>query len=400
MAYEYHKLRQGLSIYKQAGSKNFYLRMRVHDDAGIGSDFVQSLRTPSFDEASEMAWGLYFSYKNQTTPDFFISSKSSTISSISSYLVDYYERGIKKIHKDYLRVLRNEIVPNVGHLKIKDFDRSVIRNYLTEFAKSSTQLTIRKTAITHIFERAVDKRLIKEFEIPSFPKIELPDDEVRSMLHPDHSSLIDSSFDSFIDSSTNSKVKARRVLFRRYFQFLLSTGVRPGLEAVNIRFSDIAFDGNVFTLKIRKGKKEGKSKSKYREIPLSSSAVHSINKILNETWGFSFHEDLSFFANKLSSLPDAFIFLPPNLQSTGPQYEKVFDQLCKHCKIDKDSLFYTLYSCRHTYITKQLIKGVDIYLLAVHCGTSVEMIQKNYSKLTAIMRSYELVGEVDYNAPF
>jgi len=46
------------------------------------------------------------------------------------------------------------------------------------------------------------------------------------------------------------------------------------------------------------------------------------------------------------------------------------------------------------YATRALLKGQDIYLLAVQMGTSVKMLEQHYSKLTARMRADELSGRV------
>ena len=50
----------------------------------------------------------------------------------------------------------------------------------------------------------------------------------------------------------------------------------------------------------------------------------------------------------------------------------------------------TLYSLRHTYATEALAKGIDIHTLAKQMGTSVVMIEKHYSKLTAMMSADRL----------
>lgn len=398
--YEYHKLKKGLSIYKQRGSKNYYLRMRIHDDKGKGSEFVKALSTSDFDEAIETAFHYLFAYKNKDIPEIFESSSSSRISSLAEELNISFDSSSKKIYKDYKRVLNNEIVKDYGKISIKDLDRASIKSYLSKYAKSTTQLRIRKTTIKHLFDLAVDKRFIKEYEIPSPPKIEVESDEVRSMFSKRHLESFSNKINPFIESSTNGLVKARREIFKYYINFLLETGIRPGKEALSLKWTDIYYDNEVLSIRISKGKIHGRSKTSFREIPLSSSAVESLSDILEHCLGLGVFSRLPMIIPRLEGLPDNFIFLRADAQSTNPQYEKIFNQFCDYCSISQEEFFYTLYSCRHTYITKQLVKGVDVYLVATQCGTSVEMIQKHYSKLTAVMRSSELVGEVDYNASF
>ena len=50
----------------------------------------------------------------------------------------------------------------------------------------------------------------------------------------------------------------------------------------------------------------------------------------------------------------------------------------------------TLYSIRHTYATMELLAGTDIHTLARQMGTSVTMLERHYSKLTATMAADRL----------
>ena len=50
----------------------------------------------------------------------------------------------------------------------------------------------------------------------------------------------------------------------------------------------------------------------------------------------------------------------------------------------------TLYSLRHTYATLELLAGTDIHTLARQMGTSVLMLERHYSKLTATMAAGRL----------
>ena len=50
----------------------------------------------------------------------------------------------------------------------------------------------------------------------------------------------------------------------------------------------------------------------------------------------------------------------------------------------------TLYSLRHTYATVELLAGTDIHTLARQMGTSVLMLERHYSKLTATMAAEQL----------
>ena len=50
----------------------------------------------------------------------------------------------------------------------------------------------------------------------------------------------------------------------------------------------------------------------------------------------------------------------------------------------------TLYSLRHTYATMELLAGTDIHTVARQMGTSVTMLERHYSKLTATLAAEQL----------
>ncbi|MGC9461559.1 tyrosine-type recombinase/integrase [Vibrio genomosp. F10] len=393
MSYEYQRLRSGLAIYKQKRSKNWYIRMRV-SEGGTSSEFVQSLKTPDRDDATQKAWSYFFAQKDNLNPAIFIKSKKSNITYLATQLIEVLKNKPKKINQDYIRVLDKEIIPTFGHLSIRDLDRAAIRKYFSDSAKSMTQLRIRKTALKHLFDIAVDNKLIKEYEIPSMPSVEVTEDEARSSFSDKDLDKLQGMCQLFIDSSRKDITKQSRKMFKHYMSFLLNTGIRAGEEALNIKFKDIGFDTtqHIYTIKIDSGKIHSKKKTSSRTIPIGLRTIELIQTVLCMFYGFTYKNTLEEVL--LSSFPhkENYIFRLPTNQTIKPQYEKTFDQLCKFTEIDKEHLGYTLYSLRHTYITNQLKSGVDVYLLATHCGTSVEMIQRYYSKLTSVMRSEEIAG--------
>jgi hypothetical protein len=52
----------------------------------------------------------------------------------------------------------------------------------------------------------------------------------------------------------------------------------------------------------------------------------------------------------------------------------------------------SLYSLRHYYATQRLLEGIPIHDLAQQMGTSVLMISKHYSHLTALMKAKQFAG--------
>ena len=58
---------------------------------------------------------------------------------------------------------------------------------------------------------------------------------------------------------------------------------------------------------------------------------------------------------------------------------------------EKNLVFY---SCRHTFITNQLKRDANINVVAKHCGTSTDMINKHYNHLLSMMKPKELLEDL------
>ena len=74
------------------------------------------------------------------------------------------------------------------------------------------------------------------------------------------------------------------------------------------------------------------------------------------------------------------------------EMNKVFRRLLEELDLVKGQAGTdrTLYSLRHTYATNELLTGTDIHTLARQMGTSVVMLERHYSKLTATMAAADL----------
>ncbi len=149
-----------------------------------------------------------------------------------------------------------------------------------------------------------------------------------------------------------------------YFQFCFFTGMRPSEVFALVR-DDLDREHN--TIKVNKAMTElGKAKTKThreRDVELNEFALEAIEGSL--------------------ALPDAgeseFLFRAPRSGGqimTGSSPRKVWEAALKRLKIRHRPAYVT----RATYITMQIMAGVNIYWLATQCGNSVQVIQTNYAK--------------------
>lgn len=68
-------------------------------------------------------------------------------------------------------------------------------------------------------------------------------------------------------------------------------------------------------------------------------------------------------------------------------FNGLFRRLLRHCELltNNNGETRTLYSLRHNYATLELLSYTDLRILAKQMGTSVAMLERYYSKLTAAL---------------
>lgn len=137
--------------------------------------------------------------------------------------------------------------------------------------------------------------------------------------------------------------------------FMVNTGLRPD-EALGLQYRDVeivkddATDERILEIAVRGKRGTGYCKS----MP---GAVLPFQRIQKRSGG--------------AGSDPLFPKLPSQL------FNAVLHEL--DLKNDREGNPRTIYSLRHTYISRRLLEGADIYQLAKNCRTSVEMIEKHYA---------------------
>lgn len=106
MKYEYHRLNEGLAIYKQKRSKNYYIRLCVKDDNGRPFEYKKSLKTDNKDKAVKIAWGHYYTHENKLTTEAFALPQKSNVKFIATEFLNLLNSDSKKLTKVMLESLR------------------------------------------------------------------------------------------------------------------------------------------------------------------------------------------------------------------------------------------------------------------------------------------------------
>ena len=178
-------------------------------------------------------------------------------------------------------------------------------------------------------------------------------------------------------AATPEERKTRDYAFR-YMQWLLFTGMRVD-EALQVKFEDVQihkanppqYPEDCLFVKVEGGKLRY-TKGATEMIGLSG-AVSAFERLKLLTPNFQ---------------PEKLLF-PVNPRETIHVLLEAAGVL-----LDERGQRRTAKSFRHTYIMLRLLRGVDVYVLAQNCRTSVKMIQQHYgSYLTARMKRAELTKQ-------
>lgn len=193
---------------------------------------------------------------------------------------------------------------------------------------------------------------------------------------------------TYCEGGHSQLAKEMRQLVRNYIELLAYTGMRCGKESMNLKWRDIQWYTDHKT-----GKRyiriwvNGKTGSRF--LIAKHVLLESIERLVSMEPDFRGKS----LDQVLEERHDRYVFKlkdgrrPVSFQTT-------FRWLMKASGLLKDQSTgqnRTLYSIRHTYATLAMTDiNIDIHILARQMGTSVGMIEKHYSKLTATMAAEKL----------
>ncbi len=191
---------------------------------------------------------------------------------------------------------------------------------------------------------------------------------------------------SDIAATVNQFTKRRKKLQYTYIFTLNETGIRT-CELRELKWScfTVLADGSGTFYNVYSKKKKDK-----RDVAVSPEAVKELLKLKKEQQEFCQKHNIPFNENEV------YIISLCNENVSKNKYELVrvkefdngFRNLMDKCGIEHKNK-KTLYSFRHTYISRLIEKGVPVKNIASQCGTSIEMIEKFYDNKNSHMANRE-----------
>ncbi|EWY37482.1 hypothetical protein N825_17885 [Skermanella stibiiresistens SB22] len=216
--------------------------------------------------------------------------------------------------------------------------------------------------IRQIFQQAVDDDLLQQREVPHLPTIKHERKKRGTLTREQWAKLI-AYLIPWRDKVNDVRVKFHRAMFIEYVHFMSSSGLRVG-EARQLKW------GHISTFESEDGQKQislrtAAGKTGKRVCVPQPRVIATIERIR------AMHPDPS---------PKNHVFVDWRGEPNG-SFHSTWSRVVKQLEIDEDieGQPITLYSLRHFYVTERLRSGVDIYMLAKNCGTSVRQIERTYS---------------------
>jgi integrase len=295
----------------------------------------------------------------------------------------------RRCYRDYIFAINKYLIPFFGAYEVEKITTEMLADFdawrISEMGKVPVASTKRNHASAYIrvvnlarergyvaHNRAVpmlDAKGKRSQPRPAFTKEEIVE-------------LI-SYTETWVKSSYTERTRLMRTLCIAYIEFLVNTGVRHGTEALRLRWKHLQWHwiGNKKYLRVWVSGKTG---------PRHLIAKHEVIKVFERLirWHKLDYTNLNGLIE--AKLDKAIFCLPDNTQISN--MENIFRNLMvRSCmRVDSGGQHRTLYSLRHTYATFALASGIDIHTLARQMGTSVGMIERHYSKMTATMAAERL----------
>ncbi len=388
---------KGLIIFIQQGSTRWYARFKVgkkHVTFATGEADVELAKV----KATEAF------YKRRAEYQLGITAGAQKFVDLANAVIKDLEQNIAlgkpaKTNNVYIGILKNYHIKFFQDKRIDQINQAEMDKFhvwrRTQFGKqmSSSSLQNHNAVLSKVYEKALSSGQITKYHIPNF-ETDGKRQERRGVFTWKEFRKISELISKEQQRTKNKTSRMLLELLYDYIDFAVATGMRPGTEIENVRWRDISFTliNGVpeITVTVTKGKTTLYTGP--REVVVRSDFVANLADLVAR-FPDRKANDLVFRlsdGSKPKGLSRKFSDIVKKLDK-GEETEKDDDDE-KAEEAEKNLSERTLYSLRHSYITWNLKNKGDIAALAKQCGTSIEMIDRNYSHLLPTMFRQEFSG--------
>jgi integrase len=303
--------------------------------------------------------------------------------------------GIKpQTNQDYVRAINKYLIPFFGNHYLEKLDGDLMRQYELWRNQKMGKVPIASTLANHAsaYRRVIDTAIQRGWITEHLPIAQMSRKGAKSRARPGFTREEINQLLEFLKAYSlgghTEMAKEMRLLLRDYIELLIGTGMRCGKESLNIQWKHIQwYLDNTTGKRYLRIWVTGKTGARY--LIAKHSVKDSLDRLVSREPLFTDKE----LDEVLEEKHEIYLFKFRD-GSRPKSFHTTFIWLMKASGLLKDSATgqnRTLYSLRHTYATLELIENkTDVHTLAKQMGTSIGMIEKHYSKLTATMAAERL----------
>lgn len=385
-----HHLRDGaVVLYRRARSKVWQVRFKLFDrrwhcftTGFIDLDFALKVAGEMYDRAK---------FKDELGIPLRTKRFDVVANECLKKLDEEIDNGLRPMtNRDYQRVIRKYLLPFFGKYNLTSIDNKLVREFEIWRNQLIGHMPVASTLMTHAaaYKRVLDLAIEHGWLSPraNIPLLSRrgPKSKARPGFTKDEVQQLLAFMPEWSEGGHRHTGRQIKLLLRDYVEVLLFTGMRCGKESLNLLWQHIEwhYEGDQRYLRIWvSGKTGGRWLIAKHRVAMALERLAQRQETVARSLEQAIHD----------KLPRKVFAFDDGSQPYG--FQGTFKRLLSAAGMVKDKSSgepRTLYSLRHTYATMELLAGTDIHTLARQMGTSVLMLERHYSKLTATMAAGKL----------
>lgn len=401
-----HILEGKATLYKREGSPFWSVRYKAY-----GKWERATTKRGDLDEAKDKAVDIvtnaWFREKNALPV---VSKRFKSVARLAVQRMEDLQKANqgKATYKTYIQAINRYLIEFFGNHNIDRIDGALLHDFakwrIEEFGgktPSASVINNHNSALNRVFDEALERGYLTKYQVPVLRNDGLKT-EKRPTITIEEYTTLHRAFKGWIQDARKGNELLLRQVLRDYILILSHTGIRPGTEAMNLKWHSVYFfekNGRKY-LGVTVDGKTGE-----RHVTVRHGAVLYFDRLrkMNPEWA-----DMT-FEQFLKKRVNQYVFRIKGKDRnrkevwkdmTAP-FGRMFTRLLTRAEILLDKATgkpRTLYSLRHMYATFALTYNrMSVYTLAEHMGTSVKMIEDHYGQLLMRDKAAEVAGDKEWD---
>lgn len=396
-----HRVSDGLYLYKRPRSSRWQARIRRASNEWLalscGTSDLEQAKSFALKKQQEIAFA-------QSSGLVDVSRRFGDVAKVTiKHLQDEIDAGMgKSVNRDYIQAIKRYLIPSLGKFQITRIDHKALlalethRNKLIGRDPNKSTINTHNAALRRVFKTAVDRGFMLPFQVPQLVNRGRPTN-ARPYFDSKDYARVNRNLREFAGTGHKTSSRMLRDLLWDYALILANTGMRTGIEALNLKWNQIKRTREIDE---RSPKREQISVLKFSVVGkkrprtlICRDADGSVTRPLKRIQErFTDLKDLS--DSELFKVNDYVFRTADGKRPSHERLVKTFKIFLKQYDLLKNTegKERTLYSLRHTYATAQLRHGISWDDLAIQMGTSRAMLERHYSKFKVEDRAADFSG--------